>query len=154
MTNQTNRFACNKCVIVYRKFLYLCFFLLLLKFLVSSVLQVVGKKYIRLYPSSLQDELYPYSETMLCNSSQVSFFNIIFKSDTLFKRKLSRLDPCVQTGWFQTLVEGWSWQHWQERVPKGGGARVYGLYPRGRRDVVHPSQMVALCQVFNNEFLG
>jgi len=42
--------------------------------LISSVLQVVGKKYIRLYPSFLQDELYPYSETMLCNSSQVSFF--------------------------------------------------------------------------------
>lgn len=41
---------------------------------ISSVRQVVGKKYIRLYPSSLQDELYPYSETMLCNSSQVRFF--------------------------------------------------------------------------------
>lgn len=40
---------------------------------ISYVLQVVGKKYVRLYPSSLQDELYPYSETMLCNSSQVSF---------------------------------------------------------------------------------
>ncbi|KAG2271192.1 hypothetical protein Bca52824_065747 [Brassica carinata] len=38
--------------------------------------QVVGKKYIRLYPSSLQDELYPYSETMLCNSSQVDLDNI------------------------------------------------------------------------------
>ncbi|KAG2271191.1 hypothetical protein Bca52824_065746 [Brassica carinata] len=33
--------------------------------------QVVGKKYVRLYPSSLQGELYPYSETMLCNSSQI-----------------------------------------------------------------------------------
>ncbi|KAF2555157.1 hypothetical protein F2Q68_00017057 [Brassica cretica] len=38
--------------------------------------QVVGKKYVRLYPSSLQDELYPYSETMLCNSSQVDLDNI------------------------------------------------------------------------------
>ncbi|KAJ0083637.1 hypothetical protein Patl1_29818 [Pistacia atlantica] len=34
--------------------------------------QVVGKKYIRLYPASLSEELYPYTETMLCNSSQVS----------------------------------------------------------------------------------
>lgn len=34
--------------------------------------QVVGKKYIRLYPASLSEELYPYSETMLCNSSQVA----------------------------------------------------------------------------------
>ncbi|XP_010544231.1 PREDICTED: lysine-specific demethylase JMJ30 isoform X1 [Tarenaya hassleriana] len=38
--------------------------------------QVVGKKYIRLYPSTVQDELYPYSETMLCNSSQVDLDNM------------------------------------------------------------------------------
>lgn len=38
--------------------------------------QVVGKKYIRLYPASLSEELYPYSETMLCNSSQVDLDNI------------------------------------------------------------------------------
>ncbi|XP_010651266.1 lysine-specific demethylase JMJ30 isoform X1 [Vitis vinifera] len=34
--------------------------------------QVVGKKYIRLYPASLSEELYPYTETMLCNSSKFS----------------------------------------------------------------------------------
>ncbi|XP_048228899.1 lysine-specific demethylase JMJ30 isoform X3 [Ricinus communis] len=38
--------------------------------------QVVGKKYIRLYDASLSDELHPYSETMLCNSSQVDLDNI------------------------------------------------------------------------------
>ncbi|PHU29119.1 putative lysine-specific demethylase JMJD5 [Capsicum chinense] len=38
--------------------------------------QVVGKKYVRLYPASLADELYPHSETMLCNSSQVDLDNI------------------------------------------------------------------------------
>ncbi|KAG8638255.1 lysine-specific demethylase JMJ30 isoform X1 [Manihot esculenta] len=38
--------------------------------------QVVGKKYIRLYPASLSGELHPYSETMLCNSSQVDLDNI------------------------------------------------------------------------------
>ncbi|KAK4790385.1 hypothetical protein SAY86_017689 [Trapa natans] len=38
--------------------------------------QVVGKKYIRLYSSSLSEELYPHSETMLCNSSQVDLDNI------------------------------------------------------------------------------
>ena len=36
--------------------------------------QVAGKKYIRLYPASLSEELYPYTETMLKNSSQVSPF--------------------------------------------------------------------------------
>ncbi|KAJ8574152.1 hypothetical protein K7X08_025957 [Anisodus acutangulus] len=38
--------------------------------------QVVGKKYVRLYPASLSDELYPHSETMLSNSSQVDLDNI------------------------------------------------------------------------------
>ncbi|CAK7339280.1 unnamed protein product [Dovyalis caffra] len=38
--------------------------------------QVVGKKYIRLYPASVSEELYPYNETMLCNSSQVDLDNI------------------------------------------------------------------------------
>nr|XP_027186305.1 lysine-specific demethylase JMJ30-like [Cicer arietinum] len=36
--------------------------------------QVVGKKYIRLYPASMSDELFPYSGTMLSNSSQVFRF--------------------------------------------------------------------------------
>ncbi|XP_048499786.1 lysine-specific demethylase JMJ30 isoform X2 [Beta vulgaris subsp. vulgaris] len=34
--------------------------------------QVVGKKYVRLYAASLSEELYPHSETMLCNSSQTT----------------------------------------------------------------------------------
>ncbi|GMY16373.1 lysine-specific demethylase JMJ30 isoform X1 [Fagus crenata] len=38
--------------------------------------QVVGKKYVRLYPASLSEELYPYTETMLKNSSQVDLDNI------------------------------------------------------------------------------
>ncbi|MCD7453381.1 Lysine-specific demethylase jmj30 [Datura stramonium] len=38
--------------------------------------QVVGKKYVRLYPASLSDELHPHSETMLSNSSQVDLDNI------------------------------------------------------------------------------
>ncbi|XP_004296345.1 PREDICTED: putative lysine-specific demethylase JMJD5 [Fragaria vesca subsp. vesca] len=38
--------------------------------------QVVGKKYIRLYRASLSEELYPHTETMLCNSSQVDLDNI------------------------------------------------------------------------------
>ncbi|XP_059429894.1 lysine-specific demethylase JMJ30 isoform X1 [Corylus avellana] len=38
--------------------------------------QVAGKKYIRLYPASLSEELYPYTETMLKNSSQVDLDNM------------------------------------------------------------------------------
>ncbi|KAE8735507.1 Lysine-specific demethylase 8 [Hibiscus syriacus] len=38
--------------------------------------QVVGKKYVRLYSASCSEELYPYSETMLHNSSQVDLDNI------------------------------------------------------------------------------
>ncbi|KAL2240115.1 lysine-specific demethylase JMJ30-like [Sesamum indicum] len=38
--------------------------------------QVVGKKYIRLYPASLSEELYPHSESMLSNFSQVDLDNI------------------------------------------------------------------------------
>ncbi|XP_059628854.1 lysine-specific demethylase JMJ30 [Cornus florida] len=38
--------------------------------------QVVGKKYIRLYPASLSEELYPHAESMLSNSSQVNLDKI------------------------------------------------------------------------------
>ncbi|XP_030506201.2 lysine-specific demethylase JMJ30 [Cannabis sativa] len=38
--------------------------------------QVVGKKYVRLYHSSISDELHPYTETMLFNSSKVDLDNI------------------------------------------------------------------------------
>uniref|UniRef100_A0A166GV34 JmjC domain-containing protein n=1 Tax=Daucus carota subsp. sativus TaxID=79200 RepID=A0A166GV34_DAUCS len=37
---------------------------------------IVGKKYVRLYPASLSEELCPHSESMLCNSSQVDLDNI------------------------------------------------------------------------------
>lgn len=38
--------------------------------------QVVGRKYVRLYPASVSEELYPYSEPMLSNSSQVDLDNL------------------------------------------------------------------------------
>ncbi|XP_076931499.1 lysine-specific demethylase JMJ30-like [Bidens hawaiensis] len=38
--------------------------------------QVVGKKYVRLYPASVSEELYPHTESMLKNSSQVDLDNI------------------------------------------------------------------------------
>ncbi|KAH9302123.1 hypothetical protein KI387_013706, partial [Taxus chinensis] len=38
--------------------------------------QVVGRKYVRLYPASVSEELYPYGEPMLSNSSQVDLDNL------------------------------------------------------------------------------
>ncbi|GAB2229317.1 hypothetical protein Droror1_Dr00023456 [Drosera rotundifolia] len=36
----------------------------------DTIAQVVGKKYLRLYPAFLSEELYPHNETILCNSSK------------------------------------------------------------------------------------
>ncbi|PSR95391.1 Lysine-specific demethylase [Actinidia chinensis var. chinensis] len=41
-----------------------------------SMMEVVGKKYVRLYPASISEDLYPHSESMLSNSSQVDLDNI------------------------------------------------------------------------------
>ncbi|THU70519.1 hypothetical protein C4D60_Mb08t25860 [Musa balbisiana] len=41
--------------------------------------QVVGRKYIRLYPASASENLYPHAESMLSNSSQVDLDNIDYQ---------------------------------------------------------------------------
>ena len=45
--------------------------------LVLLLLQVVGRKYVRLYPPNATQCLYPYSEAMLSNSSQVCLYREI-----------------------------------------------------------------------------
>nr|POE62680.1 lysine-specific demethylase jmj30 [Quercus suber] len=70
--------------------------------------QVVGKKYIRLYSASVSEELYPYTETMLKNSSQVDLDNI---DETQF--------PKVHDLEFQDcILEEVTWKSRQN--PRGG----------------------------------
>uniref|UniRef100_A0A7N0V8L9 JmjC domain-containing protein n=1 Tax=Kalanchoe fedtschenkoi TaxID=63787 RepID=A0A7N0V8L9_KALFE len=59
--------------------------------------QVVGRKYVRLYPASISEELYPYSETMLHNSSKVDLDNI---DETQFPKvqELEFLDCILEEG--------------------------------------------------------
>ncbi|PIN23549.1 putative protein, contains JmjC domain [Handroanthus impetiginosus] len=68
--------------------------------------QVVGKKYIRLYPASLSEELYPHSESMLSNSSQVDLDNI---DETEFPKilDLEFLDCILEEGEMLYIPPKW-----------------------------------------------
>ena len=143
------------------------------------LMQVLGKKYIRLYDASLSEELYPYTETMLCNSSQVKkliiilmkiwhdyLFFICYPHILVFKScfdndNLLRVIPSTvyvltiydwpTILWLRSfLFEGGSRQHRRESVSKGGGLGICGLHSRGRWDALHPTKMVALCSILNN----
>ncbi|EOY32544.1 2-oxoglutarate (2OG) and Fe(II)-dependent oxygenase superfamily protein isoform 1 [Theobroma cacao] len=68
--------------------------------------QVVGKKYVRLYSASYSEELYPYSETMLNNSSQVDLDNM---DDVEFPkvRDLEFLDCILEEGEMLYIPPKW-----------------------------------------------
>ncbi|KAG5227606.1 lysine-specific demethylase JMJ [Salix suchowensis] len=72
--------------------------------------QVVGKKYVRLYASSVSEELYPYNETMLCNSSQVNLDNIddgqFPKADPFGTAITSSVLTLTQSFWHSSISSG------------------------------------------------
>lgn len=68
--------------------------------------QVVGKKYVRLYPASLSEELYPHKESMLSNSSQVDLENI--DADKFPKvRELEFMDCILEEGEMLYIPPKW-----------------------------------------------
>ncbi|KAL0371153.1 UNVERIFIED_CONTAM: Lysine-specific demethylase [Sesamum angustifolium] len=77
--------------------------------------QVVGKKYIRLYPCSLSGELYPHSESMLSNSSQVDLDNI---DEREFSRMLDLefLDCILEEGEMLYIPPKW-WHYVRSLTP-------------------------------------
>ncbi|KAL0461001.1 UNVERIFIED_CONTAM: Lysine-specific demethylase [Sesamum latifolium] len=76
--------------------------------------QVVGKTYIRLYPASLSEELYPHSESMLSNFSQVDLDNIDEKE---FPKVLDLefLDCILEEGEMLYIPPNW-WHYVRIRV--------------------------------------
>ncbi|KAL4591433.1 hypothetical protein LXL04_004398 [Taraxacum kok-saghyz] len=71
--------------------------------------QVVGKKYVRLYPASLSEELYPHTESMLKNSSQVDLDNMDMNEFPKFQ-DLEFLDCILEEG--QMLYIPPKWWHY------------------------------------------
>ncbi|KAI9081805.1 hypothetical protein K1719_036067 [Acacia pycnantha] len=69
--------------------------------------QVVGKKYVRLYPPSVSKELCPYTETMLLNCSQIDLDNI---DEKMFPgvQDLESVDCILEEGELLYIPQKWS----------------------------------------------
>ncbi|XP_077211160.1 2-oxoglutarate (2OG) and Fe(II)-dependent oxygenase superfamily protein [Tasmannia lanceolata] len=68
--------------------------------------QVVGRKYIRLYPASISTDLYPYCESMLSNSSQVDLDNLDEKQFPV-ARDLDFVDCILEEGEMLYIPPKW-----------------------------------------------
>ncbi|KAL9270510.1 Lysine-specific demethylase JMJ30-like protein [Drosera capensis] len=79
------------------------------------VFQVVGKKYVRLYPAFLSEELYPHNETILCNSSKVDLDNI---DEMAFPkvRDLEFVDCILDEGEMLYMPPNW-WHYMRSLTP-------------------------------------
>ncbi|KAK9128580.1 hypothetical protein Syun_017377 [Stephania yunnanensis] len=70
---------------------------------------VVGRKYVRLYPASVSEDLYPFTESMLSNSSQVDLDNI-YDKEFPKARDLDFMDCILEQG--QMLYIPPKWWHY------------------------------------------
>ncbi|WOL12053.1 lysine-specific demethylase JMJ30-like isoform X1 [Canna indica] len=68
--------------------------------------QVVGRKYIRLYPTSASESLYPHTESMLSNSSQVDLDNIDLKEFPMVE-DLDFMDCILEEGEMLYIPPKW-----------------------------------------------
>eukprot|EP00262_Sarcandra_glabra_P008012 TRINITY_DN21182_c0_g1_i1.p1 TRINITY_DN21182_c0_g1~~TRINITY_DN21182_c0_g1_i1.p1 ORF type:complete len:421 (+),score=36.48 TRINITY_DN21182_c0_g1_i1:176-1438(+) len=68
--------------------------------------QVVGRKYVRLYHASISEDLYPYTESMLSNSSQVDLDNLDVKEFPM-AQDLDFIDCILEEGEMLYIPPKW-----------------------------------------------
>ncbi|KAG0625822.1 hypothetical protein M758_2G082700 [Ceratodon purpureus] len=77
--------------------------------------QVVGRKYVRLYTPEDSPRLYPYTEKMLCNSSQVDLTNVDLLKFPNFEN-LKFVDCILEEGQMLYIPPKW-WHYVQSLTP-------------------------------------
>lgn len=77
--------------------------------------QVVGRKYVRLYSPEASQRLYPYTEQMLCNSSQVNLTSVDLVAFPEFV-KATFIDCILEEGQMLYIPPKW-WHYVQSLTP-------------------------------------